>query len=247
MRRATIALAALAGLLVFWLGPAGADIGDSPKALKLEQVATPSGAYEFKDVVLGTNITECPQAGMNTEPDPVDRRVKDDVEKISDHGDDTRANTEYSCFPQNETSIAVNPTSSRNIVSGANDYRLGWASSGFYASSDGGKHWYDGLIPFPSLPNGDNLDGGGDPALVVRPRRSRLLRGHQLQPHRRHQRRVREPLDERRLHVEPSVRGRLTATRSGSRRPALNPVTARWPSRRRTRRRLRSGAPPTSA
>ena len=71
-----------------------------------------------------------------------------------------------SCFPQNETSIAVNPTSSRNIVSGANDYRLGWASSGFYASSDGGKHWYDGWIPFPSLPNGDNLDGGGDPALA---------------------------------------------------------------------------------
>ena len=140
MKRASIALAALAGLLVFWLGPAGADIGGSPKVLKLEQVATPSGAYDFKDVVLGTNITECPQAGMNTEPDPVDRRVKDDVEKISDRGDDTRANTEYSCFPQNETSIAVNPTSSRNIVSGANDYRLGWASSGFYASSDGGKH-----------------------------------------------------------------------------------------------------------
>ena len=166
MRRASITLAALAGLLVFWLGPAGADIGGSPKVLKLEQIATPSGAYDFKDVVLGTNITECPQAGMNTEPDPVDRRVKDDVEKKSDHGDDTRANTEYSCFPQNETSIAVNPTSSRNIVSGANDYRLGWASSGFYASSDGGKHWYDGWIPFPSLPNGDNLDGGGDPALA---------------------------------------------------------------------------------
>ena len=76
MRRASIALAALAGLLVFWLGPAGADIGGSPRALKIEQFATPSGAYEFKDVVLGTNITECPQAGMNTEPDPVDRRVQ---------------------------------------------------------------------------------------------------------------------------------------------------------------------------
>ena len=166
MKRVSIALAALAGLLVLGLGPAGADIGGSPKALKLEQVATPSGAYEFKDVVLGTNITECPQAGMNTEPDPLDRRDKDDVEKRSDRGDDTRANTEFSCFPQNETSIAVNPIDSKNIVSGANDYRLGWASSGFYASSDGGKHWYDGWIPFPSLPNGDNLDGGGDPALV---------------------------------------------------------------------------------
>jgi hypothetical protein len=134
--------------------------------LKIEQVATPSGAYEFKDVVLGTNISECPQAGMNTEPDPLDRRVKDDVEKLSEHGDDTRANTDFSCFPQDETSIAVSPTNGKNIVGGANDYRLGWASSGFYASSDGGHHWYDGWIPFPSLPNGDNLDGGGDPALA---------------------------------------------------------------------------------
>jgi hypothetical protein len=166
MKRATAVLIALAGLLVFWVSPAGADIGGSPRALKIEQVATPSGAYEFKDVVLGTNITECPQAGMNTEPTPLDRRVKDEVEKKSDHGGDTRANTEYSCFPQNETTIDVNPTSGKNILSGANDYRLGWASSGFYASSDGGEHWYDGWIPFPSLPNGDNLDGGGDPAIV---------------------------------------------------------------------------------
>ena len=198
-------------------------------------------------MVLGTNITECPQAGMNTEPDPVDRRVKDDVEKKSDHGDDTRANTEFSCFPQNETSITVNPTSSRNIVSGANDYRLGWASSGFYASSDGGKHWYDGWIPFPSLPNGDNLDGGGDPALAYD--RGGVAYYADINFNRTD--------DTNGVFVSRSTNGGFTwsrpvlcsPTRLRAAAPATraNPVTARWPSRRRTRRRPRSGAPPTSA
>jgi hypothetical protein len=114
---------------------------------------------------LGIGITECPQAGMNTEPRPLDRRNQDQVEKISDTND-TRANTEFSCFPQNETSLDVNPLERSNIVAGANDYRLGWASSGFYASTDGGRQWYDGWIPFPSLPSGENLDGGGDPAIT---------------------------------------------------------------------------------
>ncbi len=32
--------------------------------------------------------------------------------------------------------------------------------------TDIGNHWYDGITPFPSLPSGDNLDGGGDPVTV---------------------------------------------------------------------------------
>jgi len=130
-----------------------------------EKRAPLSGVVEFRDMNLGTGLTECPQAGMN--PDPaLDRRTKDKVEQLSQGGDDVRVNPEYSCFPQNETSIAVNPTNARNIVAGANDYRLGWGTSGFYASTNSGQSWYTGLIPFPSLPSGDNLDGGGDPALV---------------------------------------------------------------------------------
>ena len=166
------ALTALAAFFVLTAGTAGADEGDdlksTPRSLKIEQFASPSGAFDFRDMVLGTNITECPQAGMNTEPNPeeLDRREVDAAEKKSDRGDETRANTEYSCFPQNETSLDTNPLHRKNIVAGANDYRLGWASSGFYASRDGGEHWYDGWIPFPSLPSGDNLDGGGDPAVV---------------------------------------------------------------------------------
>jgi len=173
MRRwfAAVALGA-AACLVFGAGAAVADPDDGPavpklpRELKTFSVSGPSGVWDFRDVELGTGITECPQARMNVEPDELARRDKDAVEKLSDRGDDHRANTEYSCFPQNETSIDVNPTHRKNLVGGANDYRLGWASSGFYASVDGGSRWYDGWIPFPSLPNGDNLDGGGDPAIV---------------------------------------------------------------------------------
>ncbi len=126
-----------------------------------------SGIYDFKEVDAGVNVaqipTECPQAGLPNPPSP---GPLDQVERISDRGDDRRANQDTSCFPQNETSIAINPRNPRNVVGGANDYRLGWGTSGFYASTDGGQRWRDGIIPFPSLPNGDNLDGGGDPALV---------------------------------------------------------------------------------
>jgi len=126
-----------------------------------------SGTSEFKGMTFGNALTECPQAGLrDTNPRPLDLRKKDAVEKKSEGGGDNRVNQDYSCFPQDETSIDVNPVHPQNIVGGANDYRLGWGTSGFYASTDGGQHWYDGIIPFPSLPSGDNLDGGGDPAIV---------------------------------------------------------------------------------
>ncbi len=98
---------------------------------------------------------------MNDGQAPADR-----IEAISDDGDDIRVNQDLSCFPQNETSIAVNPRNSLNVVGGANDYRLGFGSSGFYSSFDGGRTYRDGILLFPSLPNGDNLDGGGDPAIA---------------------------------------------------------------------------------
>jgi hypothetical protein len=127
-----------------------------------------SGAASFKELNFGTGITECPTAGLASDknPMPLDRRDKDQAEVVSEGVDDRRVNQEFSCFPHNETSIAVNPTNRDNILAGANDYRLGWGTSGFYASTDGGDHWYDGIIPFPSLPTGDNLDGGGDPAVI---------------------------------------------------------------------------------
>ena len=107
---------------------------------------------------LGNAITECPQAGLKADnPKPIRQLAQDQIEKLSSQGSNIRVNQDYSCFPQDETAIDINPTTKKNLLGGANDYRLGWGTSGFYASTDNGNHWYDGIIPFPSLPSGDNL------------------------------------------------------------------------------------------
>jgi hypothetical protein len=161
-----VAFFALATALVLWAATAAA--GPNPSRINKTQppFAEPSSAFELRDVELGTNVTECPQAGMNTEPDPLARIEKDLVWRLSERGDDTRANTEYACFPQNETTLAFNPTNSRNIIGAQNDYRMGGSFNGIDATRDGGKHWYDLIGPFPSLPNGETLDSAGDPALA---------------------------------------------------------------------------------
>ncbi|MFN2589980.1 MAG: sialidase family protein [Actinomycetota bacterium] len=143
----------------------GARQPDRPRAEKMPSL---SGVAALRQLDLGTGLTECPQAGrgLDLQPRPLDRRQIDQVEQISGRGDDTRMNQDFSCFPQNETSVAVNPRRSSNVVAGQNDYRLGWGTSGFDVTTDGGANWYDGIIPFPSLPSGDNLDGGGDPAIA---------------------------------------------------------------------------------
>jgi hypothetical protein len=127
-----------------------------------------SGAAEFRDSTFGLGITECPQAGIKPEvhPQPLDKRQKDAVEKVSNTGDDQRMNFEFFCFPQDETDIDVNPTNQRNAVGGANDYRMGWGTSGFYATTDNGNSWYGGVLPFPSVPGDDHVDGGGDPVIA---------------------------------------------------------------------------------
>ena len=158
-----VALGALAVYLVLFSGSAAGYPG-----LFEDQDDNPvqSGALDFRDVSYGTTITECPQAGkIDEQPKPLDRRDIDQAEKHSG-GNDRRMNQDFSCMPQDETTIDQNPNVASNYVGGANDYRLGWGTSGFYASTDNGTHWYDGITPFPSLPSGDNLDGGGDPVTV---------------------------------------------------------------------------------
>jgi hypothetical protein len=160
-------LAALGAFLVMWAGTASA-VEVPPWANEDEDTTALSGPLEYKDFnSLGNAITECPQAGLKAEnPKPLRRLARDDVEKMSDAGSNIRANQDYSCMPQDETALDINPNDKSNVLGGANDYRLGWGTSGFYASTDNGNHWYDGIIPFPSLPTGDNLDGGGDPSIV---------------------------------------------------------------------------------
>jgi hypothetical protein len=123
----------------------------------------PSGVFVYRDITAGDQITECPQAGLRSAARPLDRRRRDVAERISRRSDDIRANQDFSCFPQNETTIAINPLETRNLVGGANDYRLGFSSSGFYASTDRGRTFYDGVIPYPSVPTNETLDSAGDP------------------------------------------------------------------------------------
>src|SRR5713101_7658869 len=71
-----------------------------------------------------------------------------------------RVDQDRSNFPHDETVIAVNPRNPKNLVAGANDYRLGYGASGFYSSQDGGHTWYDGIAPIPAWPDG-NVPAGG--------------------------------------------------------------------------------------
>ena len=134
-----VAVAAVLGLMTFaggagaLLDPGAAFTGDDEDAI------TPDGTAELRDVAVGNFLTECPQAGLRAKGDtaqPLDRRQVDAVEKISNQSGNIRANQDYTCMPQDETSLDVNPTNSSNLVGGANDYRLGTGSSGFYASTD---------------------------------------------------------------------------------------------------------------
>jgi len=83
--------------------------------------------------------------------------------------------------PQNETTVAVNPTNANNIVAGANDYRVccdfnglndgtGWA----YYSFNGGASWHNVLLPGLTAETGGSgnfkrVDAAGDPALAFGP------------------------------------------------------------------------------
>ena len=148
-------------------------------------------------------------------------------------GDDKRANSEFSCFPQNEVR-RLQPAEQQNFVIGANDYRLGWASSGFYATTMAASTGTTAWIPFPSLPalsRGEGIDCGGDPALVYDRARASPTTRHRLQPRGRHERRLRAALVERRLHVEPSRASRWASPTQ----PQLRRSRRSAPARRRHR------------
>jgi len=71
-----------------------------------------------------------------------------------------QVNQDTSGQPQDETTIAINPTNVRNLVGGANDYRSGNTACGAYRSTDRGKTWTDQTL----LPAGFNE--AGDPVVA---------------------------------------------------------------------------------
>jgi hypothetical protein len=78
--------------------------------------------------------------------------------------------------PQNETTISMDPTSSDNLIGGANDYRFFVeseqrydGSANAYVSHDGGSSWSN--VPMPGLSEefGGTYQGVGDPAFAWAP------------------------------------------------------------------------------
>jgi hypothetical protein len=157
VRRFTVLAAAgvVAAFFVVAVGPAAGQEGEAPEGKSVPM----SGTRDF-DPTIGSGLTECPQAGepFDKHPKPLDRREPDRVERIANGGDDIRVNQDYTCLPQNETAIAVNPANQRNIVAGVNDYQN--ATAGFMASTDGGQHWYHNTLPVVDEPERDILESG---------------------------------------------------------------------------------------
>ena len=95
-------------------------------------------------------------------------------EKICTTPTQTGANVNTDCEatagPHNETSIAVNPTNTLDLLGGANDYQLGLNSGGHvtetvlsraHVTFDGGKSWSEYPINFNSA-----YQATGDPAVA---------------------------------------------------------------------------------
>jgi hypothetical protein len=109
----------------------------------------------------------------NPYPDPAPNVDQIDGDTVVSVGSQTGCNA-----AQNETTIAVNPNNPRNIVAGANDYRVfnsreqrndtsGWA----YTSFDGGRTWRNVQLPGLTFQTGgvgafNYFDAAGDPVLA---------------------------------------------------------------------------------
>jgi hypothetical protein len=76
-------------------------------------------------------------------------------------GDDVQVST--STLPQNEPSVAVNPSNPQHLVAGANDQLLTRNWLAVYTSSDSGLTWTNGLIPMTGALG--NFQEASDPAV----------------------------------------------------------------------------------
>ncbi len=83
-----------------------------------------------------------------------------------DHaGPDQRCNQDAVGNTQNETPGAASPLNMDIVLAGANDYRDGDASGGFYRTTDGCNTWFDALVT--RGPTAYNYDAAGDPVTSV--------------------------------------------------------------------------------
>ncbi len=158
MRRfigATIALALLSVLAVSGATAAKPLRGPTHPPSHMQRLTGTPTARSFAEMRsrdFGRHVTECPYAKYADDEKPLDRIERDRVWQLSERGDDIRFNYDLSCFPQNETSIAINPRETKNMVGGANDYQGDYNQ--FDATSSRGKGNYGSTNPSPSNPAG---------------------------------------------------------------------------------------------
>jgi hypothetical protein len=124
-----------------------------------------SGAADPK---LQSVMREGRRAPSSALPQRSQRHRSDDIQVNGDNKKD--AGDQFGSgegFPQNETTIAINPRDRRNVIGGANDYEFGIDSlSGVYVSFDGGRTWpVSRHIPDVQSVDRDWL-ASGDPAIA---------------------------------------------------------------------------------
>ena len=228
--RRRVSLLAVAGATLVAVAPA--DAARTPRT------APPpfSGVFEFSDVTPGTQLTECPQAGLDGDR-PLDRRRRDEV------GADQRTLERHPLQPglrllpaerdQRRDQPAHDAQRRRRRerlpprLLAVRVLRLDRRRQELLRRPD----------PGAVAAGHRQLRQRGRPGGRVRPRGRRVLRRDRVQPHRRPRRDLRDALDERRLHVDPGMRADRRHARRPGRRPVPLQLGRRRPAPARRRRR----------
>jgi len=100
---------------------------------------------------VGNALTECPAGGRADRQAAETARTSAPRTRSSSSrtaADDNKTNQDYAWFPRRRNVHCGESHEPAECDRGRDDYRLGFGTSGFYATTDNGTHWYDGIKPF---------------------------------------------------------------------------------------------------
>jgi hypothetical protein len=181
MHRYTWPVALLVAAAAVLLAPA-AGAGVTPtKHWKFEPTINAPWAHEGEEDIDAPDaaVGLCRSSPFNT---PGAYAPTTDIDAIFGDPVNNSGSSNLGCrTPQNETTIAVDPTNPNHLVAGANDYRvccdftgLNDATAWAYTSFDGGLTWTNVQVPGLTAETGGegqfkNADSAGDPAMTIGP------------------------------------------------------------------------------